>query len=280
MKIVASGCLFLLLCSAPAHAQTPESSRWGAIGTFVPWWRVPPSMEVIASLHFSEDDAEISAQELEGQELRIGIARGRMHSGDWGVSYVRKTYADKDIPGEHFPGCQGGSSRPGQPTTFQCEEVWTDISRNDVVLNGIEVHKFIAFGTFGERVQVGLNIAGGFGTMSGTINTASFSSTYSCSYPPGVRPPFFDPNFEFPDDFSPCDGAPSITTPVTVQTGSTTEDVSRMLKSETSKMMPIGRVELAGAFLIGPDFKVRVAGGLNYPGTNAISITGLYFFGD
>ena len=45
-------------------------------------------------------------------------------------------------------------------------------------------------------------------------------------------------------------------------------------------MLPLGRVELAGAVLIGPRFKVRVGGGFSYPGTNAVAVTGVYFFGD
>jgi len=43
--------------------------------------------------------------------------------------------------------------------------------------------------------------------------------------------------------------------------------------------MPIGRVEVAAAAIAGPRLKIRVAGGLNYPGVNVFSIIGVYFFG-
>jgi len=49
-------------------------------------------------------------QNLKGSEFSIGIARGRMASGDWGVSYVRRTYVDTDIDGYRSPGCQGAAS--------------------------------------------------------------------------------------------------------------------------------------------------------------------------
>jgi hypothetical protein len=261
----------------PIYAQSNQPSSWGVVGTFVPRWEIPPSLEPVATLHFSEDDASIEELDLRGQEFRIGIARGRMLSGDWGVSFVRRTYADDDIQGSGGGGCEGGSV-PGGATVLQCMDLRNNISRRDVLLNGLEVHKFIAFATIRQRVQIGLNIGGGFGTASGRIDTTSFEDRYTCTFPPGVVPPFADPSFEFGDDVDLCRGA-IIGNLTTVQTGASSEDVSRLLKSESSKTLPIGRVEIAGAVLIGPQFKVRVAGGMNYPGTNAVSITGLYFFG-
>jgi hypothetical protein len=271
-------CLAIVASSLPVHAQNTQPSRWGAIGSVVPRWEIPPSLEPIATLHFSEDDAPIKDLDLRGGELRIGIARGRMLSGDWGVSYVRRTYVDRDIEGRRSPGCQG-SQGPGQSSFVQeCEELWTNLGRRDVRLNGLEVHKFVSFATIAQRVQIGMNFGGGFGSVNGNIDTTSFRSTFRCTFPPGTLPPYFDPNFEFTDDFHPCTGS-TISNLNTVQTGSSSGDVTRMLTLETSKTLPIGRVEIAGAVLVGPSFKVRVAGGLNYPGTSAISVTGLYFFG-
>ena len=267
--------LVIVASSLPAHAQSAEPSSWGVVGSVVPRWNIPPNLEVVAALHFSEDDAEIKDLDLRGGDFRIGIARGRMRSGDWGVSFVRRTYVDHDLEGFRSPGCQGGN-QPGQPFTLQCEERWTNLHRRDVRLDGVEVHKFIAFATIANRVQIGMNIGGGIGSVNGAIDTESFQSNYTCTYPLGTLPPYFDPNFQFTEDFDQCVGATK-SPPVTVQTGATSEDVSRMLAIESSKRLPIGRVEVAGAVLLGPRFKVRVAGGLNYPGTNAVSVTGVYF---
>jgi hypothetical protein len=41
----------------------------------------------------------------------------------------------------------------------------------------------------------------------------------------------------------------------------------------------IGRAELAAAVLLPRGLKVRFSGGLNFPGTQAASIVGMYFFG-
>ena len=139
-------------------------------------------------------------------------------------------------------------------------------------MNGVEFHKFIAFATISRLVQIGLNVGGGIASAKGRIDSTSFRSTYRCTFPPGVFPDFGgNPN-------AVCAGA-AISNQSTVQTGATADDVSRMLKSESSKWLPLGKVEIAAGVLVGPRVKVRVAGGLNYPGTNIVSVTGIFFFG-
>ncbi len=243
------------------------------VGSFVPSWEIPSSLEPVATLHFSEDDAAIKDLDLRGKEFRIGIVRGRMQSGDWGVSFVRRTFVDRHIEGYRSPGCQGGGGAGG--VVLQCEERWTNLDRRGVMLNGVEVHKFIAFATISRLVQIGLNVGGGIASAQGQIDSTSFRSSYRCTFPPGVLPNFGsqgDPNAP------PCLMA-TISNQSTVQTGATSDDVSRMLKSESSKWLPLGKVEIAAGVLVGPRVKLRVAGGLNYPGTNAVSVTGMFFFG-
>lgn len=265
----------VLSFALPANAQDAPSS-WGVIGSAVPKWKIPSELEVLAGLHFSEDDADIDKLDLRGGEFRIGIARGRTLSGDWGVSFVRRTYVDHDVLDATGRGCQGGST-PNGPLILECEQNLVDLHRRNVRLSGVEVHKFIPFATIARRVQIGLNLGGGFGTVDGQIDTETFRRTYRCTFPMGTLPPQFDPNFQFTEDYDPCDGA-TISNEQVVQTGATSEGVSRLLARDGSKMLPIGRVEIAGAVLLGPSFKIRVAGGLNYPGTNAVSVTGVYFF--
>jgi hypothetical protein len=273
MRSIGFACVVLFAFAVPVGAQGTPSSSWGVVGSFVPRWDIPSSLEPLAVLHFSEDDAAIGDLDLRGQEFRIGVARGRMRSGDWGVSFVRKTFVDRAIAGYRSPGCQGGSS--SGVVVLQCQETWTDLDRRDVMLNGVEVHKFIAFATISQLVQIGLNVGGGIGSTRGHIETTSFQQTYKCTFPPGVLPAFPDPGD--PDSPSVCSTA-AVSNIATVQTGATSDDVSRMLKS-TSKLLPLGKVEIAAAVLVAPRLKVRVSGGLNYPGTHRISVTGLYFFG-
>ena len=267
-------CLVLLVSVvsvAPASAQTGNPSSWGVVGSFVPKWYVPSFLEPVAALHFSEEDMSIEDQDLKGTEFRIGIARGRAMSGDWGVSFVRRTYDESTISGINGTSCTGGGTGA---IVLQCQDLESELTRRDVLLNGLEVHKFIPFATISQRVQVGLNVGGGFGFMSGHVDVAEFQTSYTCTFPPGVFPDFGGSGDGPPD---PCSNA-TISNVTTVQTGSSTDDVSRILKSD-SDFMPIGRVEVAAAVIAGPRLKIRVAGGLNYPGVNVFSITGVYFFG-
>ena len=196
-----------------------------------------------------------------------------MQSGDWGVSFIRKTIVDRQIDGYRSPGCQGGGTGV---VVLQCQEIWTNLNRSGVLMNGVEFHKFIAFATISQLVQIGLNVGGGIASAQGQIDSTSFRSSYTCTFPPGVLPVFPSPGDPNPP---PVCSTATISNRSTVQTGSTSEDVSRMLKSESNKWLPLGKVEIAAAVLVGPRVKVRVAGGLNYPGTNAVSVTGMFFFG-
>jgi hypothetical protein len=270
-KCVVSVFLAVLSSSLPVYAQQSEPSSWALVGTFVPAWEVTPTFEPIATLHFSEDDIAIEDQNLKGTEFRIGIARGRATGGDWGVSFVRRTFEDIDTRSSSGGGCSGGGATV---IILQCEDLGADLTRRDTVLNGIEAHKFVPFVTIARRVQVGINLAGGVGFMSGQVDIANFRTTYTCTFPPGVIPGI--PDFDDDGPGNQCAGA-TISNRTTVQTGSSSGDIGRLLKSE-STMLPIGRAEIGVAVIVAPQFKVRIAGGLNYPGTNMVSITGVLFF--
>lgn len=261
-------CLLALVFPGSSSAQDDQPSSWGVIASFVPEWKIPSSLEVLAAAHFSEDDASISELDLRGGEFRIGVARGRSLAGDWGVSFVRKTFEDNVIDGTFGRSCSGSSA--SGVWVLQCLRLESRLSRQDVRLNGIEVHKFIAFATIGQVVQLGLNLGGGYGWAEGHVDVATFETNFTCTLPPGASPPF-GPGA--PED--PCTGG-TISNETTVQTGASSGDILRLFKSEG---MPIGRAEVAAAVLLGPRVKVRVAGGLNYPGTNNVSVTGIYFFG-
>jgi hypothetical protein len=265
--------LIVVNSAVPMYAQNSESSSWGVVGTMVPNWEVTSTFEPIAALYFSEDDIAIKDQNLKGAEFRIGFARGRATGGDWGVSFVRRTFEDVDARTTSGAGCSGGGTTV---VVLRCEDFEADLVRRDTVLNGIEAHKFVPFFTIARRVQVGMNIAGGLGFMSGEVNITNFRTTYTCTFPPGVFPG--TPTFDDDGPGNQCAGA-TVSNRATVQTGSSSGDIQRLLKSESS-MIPIGRAEIGGAVIVTPHFKVRIAGGLNYPGTNVVAITGVVFFGN
>ena len=265
-------CALVLSVTAPLYAQDNQSSSWGIVGTVVPAWKVTSTFEPIAALHFSEDDIAIQDQNLNGAEFRLGVARGRATGGDWGVSFVRRTFEDLNTRSFSGGGCSGGGTTV---LVLRCEDFEADLVRRDTVLNGIEAHKFVPFVTIARRVQVGMNFAGGVGFMSGTVDITNFRTTYNCTFPPGVFTGFADPGDHGPG--SQCVGA-TISNRATVQTGSSSGDIGRLLTSE-STMLPIGRAEIGAAVILAPQFKVRIAGGLNYPGINTVAVTGVVFLG-
>lgn len=262
--VLAAACL--VAPSSPALAQGAGSSSWGVVGTFVPKWNVPSSLEPVAALHFSEDELSIAQQELEGNEFRIGIARGRSLGGDWGVSFLRRTFDSHSASGVVGSQC----------VNDRCEDVVVESTRHDVRLNGVEIHKFIPFVTIARRAQVGVNVGGGVGSVSGTVDSQQSTVSYRCTYPTGG--PQFNDGFDPTVPFGSCQGFGGTVSDVQTTTAdSSTSDFSRFLKNGSS-VLPIGHVELSAAVAVAPRLKIRVAGGLNYPGTNTIAFSAVYFF--
>jgi hypothetical protein len=231
----------LALTAASAFAQTGERSSWGVIGGFVPQWDTSATIKNL----FDADTVNLS-----GGELRIGVVRGRVLSGDWGVSFVRKSFsADSVLEGITGALCEGNSS-----TGFKCQRYSFRTLAPNLSLTGVEVHKFISFHTFKERVQVGMNLAGGIAGEQGHLERHEYIE-------------------EFPGAMLP--GPPG--------TGTLKEiGVSQMEFGDTliakTKYIPLWKAEAAVAFIAAPGFKIRVSGGFNYPGMNRVSIAALYLF--
>lgn len=95
------------------HAQgvtlAPRSnvSHCGVTGSFTPAWRIS---EVIADI-IAEGDETI---DIDCRECSIGIARGRLRGGVWGLSFVRKNFR------------KGSTSAEGRRTCYQAARPsWT-----------------------------------------------------------------------------------------------------------------------------------------------------------
>jgi hypothetical protein len=224
-------CLAIPLCAA---AQ-PDRSSWGVSGTFVPRWETPQEARVV----FDAD-----AVDVKGTEFRIGVVHGRTYGGDWGVSFVRKTFKE----GSRVE--RGGGE---YCLAAACVQGGTTFTTRDLSLTGVEIHKFASFATIKHRVQIGIEFGGGVAQVSGTAERTVVTPIYA----PDPR-----------------------TQRYTVTTAEERSDVkARELFFEELKTVPLGRLELAVATILAPGAKVRLSGGLNFPGYEVFSVTFVYLFG-
>lgn len=235
----------IVLCSSVSQAQSqtapkpaakpvvdPDSSHWGAEVTFSPQWQ---------TLHFVEQLTK-ETLDIKGSEFKVGIVRGRDLSGDWGVEYIRKTINDGSRVDEtHSSTCINST----------CVSTGRFYFTRNVTLSGLEVYKFIPFGTIKRRVQIGVNVAGGVGTFNGQVETHKIDPVFS---------------------FNPQTRQSTITTTETV----TTDSAKNLIKFSP---FPTGKAEIAVAVIAAPGFKIRASGGLNFPGSQRFALTAIYFFG-
>lgn len=224
-KAARVGVVFVLIAAAPVAAQ--DRSVWGFSGSVVPKWEMASQLSIL----FDADRVDIT-----GGEFRAGVVRGRPTGGDWGVSFVHKTFKDDGqiVFAEAEQNCFGS-------TCFM--ESASGALRN-VTIDGIEVHKFIPFVTIKRRAQVGLTVAGGVGSWKGAVvvdeNVLDFQ---------GSTPTPRHSVQEYP--------------------------ITEAYVLERS-MVPLFRLELGAALIAHDSFKVRVSGGVNFPGTQRVSISAIY----
>ncbi len=231
--------LFLVLAFAPvARAQSQEPSRWGITASFAPAWTVPSNLKVLF-------DAE--TVNIDGSEFQIGvIVRGRTHSGDWGVSFVRKKVDDGSYKESGGEACVFSS----------CVEIGTRRTADNVYLNGVEVHKFVPFGTIKGRLQIGILFGGGFGSVNGNTIVRVQELEFTGATPQSGQPPFR----------------------VLEHTSTEGGKTFVALGDWEPDFYPLGKVEVAVAGILAPGLKVRASGGFNFPGTQIFSIGFVYLF--
>ena len=235
--------VFLLVCSwpAPARAQGDDGKHFGVSVSYAPYWKSRGDLLFTMGL---EDVGTI-----EGTEFTVGMVRGRTFGGEWGVSFVRKPFNDTTTvevetdsdSGQCGTGCSFSfTSTTTRTTTF-----------HDVYVQGIEVHWAPSFVTISNRVQIGMNIAGGIGVPKGTID----------------------------------DTIENVTTNTNTFNGQTTTNTNTFSDTDTlpaNEVMygkvPLFKVEAQAAVILAPGLKFKVSGGLNNPGIG-IRIGAVYLFG-
>lgn len=133
-----------VLVGVPTEA-TAQSRRlqWGLLLGATPAWTTPEAVRGSLERLWGGTEMDFS-----GTALRVGLVRGSELGGDSGLSFVRRAFAD-------------GSSLVA--------EDGNRYATHGVVLNGIELHRFSPFGTFRERVQLGLDFGAGVGFFDGAV---------------------------------------------------------------------------------------------------------------
>ena len=232
--------VFLVVCPAivmlgattPAYAQS--ESRWGLNVSFTPTWKANDGLG--SSLQWAPDGLI-----HEGNEITIGVARGRTLGGDWGVSYVRKPIKDQT-----FTETQTDSFCP---TPTNCVTLTTEVHEElrDIVVDGVEAHFFIPFSTISNRLQLGVNVGGGVGFSSGMV-TATDTQTMTTTNPPSTTTEVF--TFE--------------------------EEASGEVIGSTVVLL---KAEFQAAVILAPGFKLKIAAGLNAPSAFAVRFGVTYLFG-
>lgn len=232
----------------PPVTAAADVDRWGVGVSFVPKWEMSRASGVLgklAEVMFEQGDAGL---EVTGDDFRIGLVRGKRLGGEWGVSYVRRSFDEESTQGAAETSCFSGFQNSQICQTYGDEYFYND----NVVLHGIEANKLFVFATIKNVVQIGLDLGGGVGWMKGTATErVTQSQGGSFNVPPNS----------------------TITLPSTV-----TETEVPASTLVTVDPVPIGRVELAVGFVLGRNLKVRASGGMNIPGTQVFSVSASFFF--
>ncbi len=127
-----------------------------------------------------------------------------------------------------------------------CYPVGTLYQFDNVTTTGLEVHKFLPFVTIKERAQIGLNFAGGVAWFGGTAQKSEYN---------GDR----------------MNGSYRET--------HTTVNIAETLKEEIGfSMMPTFKLELVGAAIVTERIKVKVGGGVGFPGYSRFNVGVVYLF--
>jgi hypothetical protein len=208
-------------------------------------WGVSASL--VPSWSFPRALAEVWNMEtdMRGSELRVGIVRGSDRGGDVGVSFVKKRVADDSTVFLREAAC---IEAPDGKTA--CARGPYHITQ-DAGMTGVEAHIFMPFATIRQRVQIGATFAGGIARIDGSAE-------------------------RFLEHLVVNDGTIAV---VTDAMGTGTFKATLQDIPQDWKVVPIGRAELAVAFLVRPGLKLRATGGVNFPGYHTIGFHAHYLFG-
>jgi hypothetical protein len=256
LKWLVGAAVAACLIAAPVEAQTPppqqaptppplsgssnsKASHWGVVFSATPSWDVPNS--IIAKI------AGDGGATIVGTQFAIGIVHGRAMSGDWGVTFVHESVKDGSNGFSNDTSCGFTNG----PLPGGCFNTGGGAVTQGVKMNGVQVHKFFSFGVIKQRVQLGLELAGGIAKLSGTLQKTSSDITNVVMNPKtGQRTGL-------------------LTTTVT------TEDITAELPSK----VPLGHFAFVAAVILHPALKVRWEAGMLMPGQSFSTLVVTFLFG-
>jgi hypothetical protein len=218
--------------AAMAQESDVNQTRWGLSGSLFLQWQFPQS---VANIVAPDNKVDIS-----GREFTVGFVRGRPGGGDWGVSFIRKAFRKGSTAIDEREKCFGGFGDP--PPCFL--ETTTE-TYNNATFPGVEAHWFIPIVRMGNRVQIGLNLAGGGVRPSGTM-----TKTKDDFIRPSMDPVFLPVHTEETLDMS----------------------------SDWGPFLPVFKLEGQAAVRLGPGSKLKFGGGLSFPGAG-FRVVGVHLFG-
>ena len=226
----------------PAYAQKPpKNPHWAVSFSATPKWHIAPFVENMIA-----DEGETIT--FQGSELTIGFGRGSRRGGDWGVNYVRKPFKDGLITESFDSSCfQPG---PNQPTL--CNNSHERNTARGLMLSGVELHWFVAVARIKDRVQLGVNLAGGIASVKGTIQKTRDGSEWQFVQGPNGQ-------------------GSMVNVPLH-------ESEELAASEELMKKFPLIKVEFEGGLILTPALKVQMAAGLNFP-SNSARVLFLYLIG-
>jgi hypothetical protein len=205
--------LVALGTAAPASAQ----DQWGISAGITPSWQTATPSRVL----FGADDIQ-----MKGSEARFGVVRGNLVGGDWGFSFVNKSIAENSTLSADTSSCAGQ----------RCGTFYR--TQSNTRLTGLEFHQFLPYGTWRERVQMGMVGAVGVGWLRGTAYKRTVSDQ-------GIAESFATPADE--------------------------------LYQPSTTLVPLLKLEIAAAGIITNTLKVRVGGGFSMPGYYTFGVNVFYF---
>jgi hypothetical protein len=207
------------IVAAPVAARAQiDDAAWGITAAFAPRWQVPT---------FVEGRFDITNVDLTGRELRVGVVRGTTFGGEWGVSLVHKRL-----------------SETGAVTVAGTDGLASFITEDSELL-GVELHRFFPVARIGERVQLGVTLAGGIAQVRGFVRGE------------------YDPASADAESFT-----------AMVPSRDVFEYTGRRVD-----WLPIAKVQFAVVTLLGERAKIRVGGGLNLPGYEMVNVSFSYLLG-
>ena len=243
----------------PVAAQsTTDKSLWGITGSLIPQWRTSPGVNKIL---FQDDDVR-----LRGSEFEVGIVRGRVSSGDWGVSFFRKSFSSESrVEGILGESCFGTTVLVNgvQTGTLDCRRLSFSQHPSELTLTGVEIHKFLPFATINRRAQVGINVAAGIAQARGGFERTTYETQLTRSA----------------QGSSPLGIIGDVTGPESTHITSVEQTAFSELLRWQTETIPLGRFELAAAAIINSHVKIRASGGLNLPGIHSFALSAIYLFG-